>query len=475
VRLVHTLRTVLVVLMLVSGWALAQEETFISRTFDASGFIETLQDEAEVYNETLTNIGRALAALGLVASVVMAIVKGSLHATAETFLRALVVSGMLILTPSISDLTYQTWDNTRAWSMNRLQGSFDEGATELAQLGEDSALLVMMVSAPAAYVGSVGKSAVTAGVKANAQIAKNFARWANVAVAPVVFFVIIVHLVILLTGLTIAIINLILPIAAGMLMFSPANGERWLGNYVGSAVTAILVVALMPMGFKAAFDLAIVEPVTAVNANFADFDEIVDQLSGVTPPPRVQGIEAEQERLTRRLGELSETALNNGFGNASMDPATQDEFFRVEEQISALRSERASVTERWYEKVGRDISGVIAGAFAELRNWVLRLMLLLVGATFGSYMLWHVSRGVSGAVGGMALSGIQIMTSPMKSLSGKGGGGQLGSGGGGRGGGGDHGSPSGQRALPSGDTSSAGRKTIGAGPSPAGGRQRGRS
>ena len=90
-----------------------------------------------------------------------------------------------------------------------------------------------MVSAPAAYMGAVGKSAVTAGVKANAQIAKNFARWANVAIAPVVFFVIIVHLVILLTGLTIAIVNLILPIAIGMLMFSPANGERWLGNYVG--------------------------------------------------------------------------------------------------------------------------------------------------------------------------------------------------------------------------------------------------
>ena len=36
-------RLVLVVLALTTGSALAQEETFISRTFDASHFIETLQ------------------------------------------------------------------------------------------------------------------------------------------------------------------------------------------------------------------------------------------------------------------------------------------------------------------------------------------------------------------------------------------------------------------------------------------------
>lgn len=450
------------------GSVTAQEETFISRTFDASHFIKTLQDEAEVYNETLTNIGRVLAALGLVSSVVVAATKGSLHGTAETLMRALVVSSLLVLVPSISDLTYTTWDNTRSWSMNRLQGTFDEGAVEIAQLGEDSALLLMMVSAPAAYMGAVGKSAVTAGVKANAQIAKNFARWANVAIAPVVFFVIIVHLVILLTGLTIAIVNLILPIAIGMLMFSPANGERWLGNYVGSAVTAILVVAFMPMGFKSAFDLAVVQPVTVVNENFADFGEIVKQMSGVTPPPRVQEIESEQEALSRRLGELSNTAINNGYGNASMDPATRDEFYGVEERISSLRSERAEVTEKWYEKVGRDISQTISGAFAELRNWFLRLMLLLVGATFGSYMLWHVSRGVSGAVGGMALSGIQIMTSPMKSLGGKEGGG------GGRDASSGYGGPSGQKSLPSGNAPAmtGGNKAVGAGPSQGGGRQR---
>ena len=159
------------------------------------------------------------------------------------------------------------------------------------------------------------------------------------------------------------------------------------------------------MGFKAAFDLAVVQPVTVVNENFADFDEIVNQMNGVTPPPRVQGIEAEQEALNRRLGELSNTAINNGYGNASMDPSTQDEFFQVEERISALRSERAEVTEKWYEKVGRDISEVISGAFAEMRNWFLRLMLLLVGATLRlvyalARLAWGLgSRGRDGALG----------------------------------------------------------------------------
>ena len=152
-----------------------------------------------------------------------------------------------------------------------------------------------------------------------------------------------------------------------------------------------------------------------------------------------------------------------------MDPSTQDEFFRVEARISELRRERSEVTEKWYDRIGREISTVISGAFAEMRNWFLRLMLLLVGATFGSYMLWHVSRGVSGAVGGMALSGIQIMTSPMKSLAGKEGAGRLGGGGGAR----DHGSPGEARALPSsGATSESGNlNPRGAGPSQGGGRQ----
>ena len=68
----------------------------------------------------------------------------------------------------------------------------------------------------------------------------------------------------------------------------------------------------------------------------------------------------------------------------------------------------------------------------------------------------------------MALSGIQIMTSPMKALAGKEGAGRLPGGGG-------YGDPVKGRALPSGTpTASEGPKAIGAGPSPGGGRGRSR-
>lgn len=461
------MRLVFIVLVLMFSALAGAQETIIARTFDATNFIETLQTEAETYNETLTEIGRVLAVLGMVASVVMGLVKGSLHATAETFLRLLVVAALLFLTPSISDLTYNTWDSTRNWSMDRLQGTFNESGAELEQLGVDSALLLTFVSAPTVAGATLTKGATVAARKGSQEMAKNLNRWANMAIIPVAFFVIIVHLVILLTGLTIAIINLVLPIAIGMLMFSPANGERWLGNYVGSAVTAILVVALMPLGFKAAFDLAIVEPVRTVNANFASFADIREQLVGDAPPVRVQEIEGEKEGLNRRLSELAEVAANNGekHTEAWMNPQTRDEYGEVLDKIAALDAESKGVKEKWYEKVSREFTGALTGALAEMRNWALRLFLLLIGASFGSYMLWHVSRAVSGAVGGMALSGIQIATSPLKAISGKGGGG---------GGGGGGSSPKAvSNTGTEGRKPSGGDRAIGAGPNTgSGGRRR---
>jgi hypothetical protein len=403
----------LVILYSFLGFALAQDN-LIGRTLDADVWLESIENGVAVYTPTVVSIARNLAGLGLICAMLMYFVKPNPLQLFTIFLRALLVSGLLILTPQITTLTMSTTEGLRNWSMNQLQPTLDEGASEFWQLGRDSGILMTALTLPVAgLAGATAKTASALAYREAGVLAGGIDGLLNFSVIPIAICVIIVHLMGLLALLSVAIANVFFPVSAAMLMFSPANGEKYLGNYISTVVGALLVVMLLPLAFRVGFDIIVVGPVQTINDNFADFDDLYQ--NGFNPPAVVD-IDAQLQALYEEQDELVAQAFQEGDPTLAFHPNLQAQYSAIQQQIEGLQNERQQVTGQWYDQVLHTLQTVAQGLLADLRNWILRLVLLVIGSIIASYLIWRVSSVVAGLVGGVALEAVHFMAAPVGAL-----------------------------------------------------------
>jgi hypothetical protein len=411
------------VLLLFFPLAQAQD-TFLGRAFDAGNWMTTLQQNAEGYLSEIRLLSIGLLALAIVCSVVYVMMTRSAETAVNTFVRLLIVIGLLSSTTAITNLTYWTWGWLQNWSMDQLADVYADGSDELQQLGEDSAALLgaAMIPVGGAFLGAKLTSKMwvqTASRTANRSLVQSVGQWLNMAIIPIVFFVILSHLIVLLTGLALVVANIMLPIAVVNLMFGGANGEKWLGAYISTVMTAIFIVALMPLAFRAAFDFAIVTPVRVINENFADVNALVGDVNGTNPPQRVADIQGEIEGLEDQRATIIQDAVDNGYSNPWADPQTFDRISAVEEQITALEQEYRQTTEDFIERTQRVVGERLSGFFNDAKRWAMRLALLIIGALLGSYLLMSHSSAVAGVIGGIGFGVAARVSQPMRVFSGR--------------------------------------------------------
>jgi hypothetical protein len=393
------------------------QDTLIGRTLDADGWVTQLQADIVTYIPSIVDIARGLAGVALIASLIWCLRRSDLISIVDVFLRALIVSGLLLLAPQFLNLTMGVTENLRVWSMDQLEDSFREGAEEMAQLGADSSALLMGVGvAKAGLTTVVTKGPMIAAEEAASINAANIVKFANFVVLPVAFFIISVHVIALLALIAVAIANIVFPIAAAMLMFGPANGEKWLGAYISTVVTSILVVAFIPFAFKAAFNIAVVQPVRAINDNFADFNDLWNDNSDL--PAELLTIEQQLEGLYAEQDDIKSQAWDAGDPTLAFHPELRERYSDVQTQIDALKQLRDEVGWSWRQELSRTITRTIEGVLAAFRNWFLRLLLMFVGIFIGGLIFAHYTRVVAGLVQGVAIQAVQIASSPLKALSG---------------------------------------------------------
>ena len=456
-------RFLLVFAFVFFGLAHAQEAGGVLETvLNIDTWVQELSTYTDVYGEAFERIAYALVAVGFVASLIGVLSRGSLGAMNDTFFRLFLATGLLALSPSITTLSVDTWRGLRDWSGGEMQQSFQDGAVEMEQLGNDAGILAIAATGSASSLLRVsGMGAAQAAGQARAGTA---VKMLNAMVIPVAMIGLIANFIILGSGIAIFIACAFLPISAGMLAFSPMQGGEWLGRVVGAVVSALAVTAFMPLIFKAAFDITVVQPVQAVNAEFAELEDYYNP-NMLTPPPRLAEIESERQTLTAEKGEL-QAGLKKWNIVANLGPATR--IGEINGRLAALAAEATVVRATWMARSLDNLNNAYDAIANQVTRWGVRLLIMLFGAFMATGLTWWGARAATGLVGGVV--GGKIGTLAAGGLSGLfGGGGSRAGGGGNKGlGNAQGGSGGGNGQTPA--SGGTGTKGAGTGPSSGGGR-----
>ena len=383
----------------------------LTTIFNVDAWLQEMSAYTDMYQLGFERVAYSLAAVGFIASLVGVIAKGSLGRLNDVFFRLFMVSAILSAAPAITNLSLDTWQALRAWSGGEMQASFDDGAAEMTQLGADASILALGLTGVASGALRVsGAAAAEAAAKGAGTTALNLL---NAAVVPVATIALTAHFIILGAGIAILIGCAFLPIAAGMLAFSPMQGGEWLGRIVGTVVSALAVTAFMPLIFKAGFDLMVVQPIAAVNAEFKECTDYFDPQTFLTPP-RLADIEGERQTITAEIGEASKE-LKNGFAWSNF--TVNGRISTLNDRLIRLDAEALKVRGEWTLGLLRQRTSALEAIAGEVKRWFVRLVLLFVGAFMASGLTWWGARAATGVVGGvvggkigaLALSGTSFL------------------------------------------------------------------
>lgn len=381
--------------LLLSGMGLAQNGT-LEALFNIDTWLQELTTYLDVYEQGFRVVASSLAVLGFVASLIGVLARGSLGGMNDVFLRLFMVSALIALSPGITGLSIDTWRALREWSGGAMAESFEAGAEEMERLGNDAGILAFaMTGSASALLRNTSMASAQAAGQARAGTA---VRLLNAAVIPVAMIGLIAHFIVLRAGVAILLACAWLPVSAGMLAFSPAQGGEWLGKVLGAVVSALLVTAFMPLIFKAAFDLTVVQPIAAVNAEFAELTDYFEPGAALEPPPRLAEIESQRQALLTEKGQLQE-GLKPWQVIANAGPATRIQWINL--RLAELNAEALAVRGSWTRQMLRSANDAYNAIANEVMRWMTRLLVLLVAAFMASGLTWWGARVATGLVGGV--------------------------------------------------------------------------
>jgi hypothetical protein len=164
------------------------------------------------------------------------------------------------------------------------------------------------------------------------------------------------------------------------------------------------------------FNIIVLGPVQTINENFDDFDERFV----ANAPPEVAGIDASLHDLYAEQDAIVDQCFAEDDPTCIFHEELLAEYQAIEAEISTLQNERRQISVHWWDQVRSSLQSVAEGLVADLRNWFLRLVLLMFGSIAASYLIWRVSSTVAGLVGGVALEAVHFASGPLNALSGTG-------------------------------------------------------
>ncbi len=303
--------------------------------------------------------------------------------------------GMTILVSAspIQKGTLSSWNNLYTWSSalngETIQTDLEQGAKEVGLLlgpilivGGGAAMFGGRVAAGAAAAGNAGLvNGVNVAKFGGGKSLGLFTRVLMYAFLPV--FSIYAALV-FLSGLTILLGMLLLPLAGAMAVFP--GGLSWWGRWFGMITGALVNILVLPILFNIVILLGMLGPMDVMQ----------------------NGLQKASDSLQGMVGGID--------GTASLDdPAFPRDPFKI--------------TEYLMDKLYGDIMAPIEALQHVIGSWILSLVALVMGMLIALYLMRNFDRVITGFIGGIA-GGV------VPSLGGGGGGGKAPSLSGGSGGGG---------------------------------------
>ena len=374
------------VLLLVSGPALAeqpqvpppsgtaQQQNLLQTVFDISRWLNSISRDIARLEGGISALALALVMLGFVYGIVQGILGGGLEAIKGAFVR-LAVAG-LMLSLWTSGFVGNTLD--AAMTAARERGT-DSVAATLSDAGDSLDALAMRVVPFMGAVGAVkvmtaktaenaAKNATTrsvaSGTSAGSSKVLQYLNWATLLLIPLMLFFFIL---IVVASFTVEVGVALFPLAAALLVFPKGSAADWFGKWVAAVMGALLIVVLLPVGFKAAVEIGINRPVNQVNAYV---DQAVDRL------------EAVKEKIEDVLEQVKQ-------GNCGIDPRCY---------LGAT-----------FDAAKTAVTLALQALQTVITAWLLGIILLLAGMAAAAYILFNVERVAMSFVGGFVATGVRQM------------------------------------------------------------------
>ncbi|MER3556253.1 MAG: hypothetical protein C4331_18455, partial [Meiothermus sp.] len=390
---IGVLPLLVLVLVLLAGLALAEPPQvppndvtelrgIFKAFFDLSLWLKSISGDVDKLKGSVSGLVLALVMLGFVYSIVQGIAGGGLEAIKGAFVRLAVVG--LLLSLSNSGFVGNTLDGAmeaaREWSTGSATDTLSQAAENLDTLalrvvpfmGAVGAVKVISSTATKEAIKNETKT-VASGMASGSTKILQYLNWTALLLIPMLLFFFII---IVVASFTVKVGVGLFPLAAALLIFPRGAAVDWFGRWVAMVMGALLLVILLPIGFKASVDMGINRPVYQVNA-------YVDA-----------GMEAVESQKEANLQDLSEKLPDCGINMEC----------RLENFVSQKWTEVKSVA----KKIG---IAVLA--------WFMGVIFLVMGTAAGAYILFNVERVALGFIGGFVASGVRQMLGRAEGIGGQ--------------------------------------------------------
>lgn len=384
----HRILPFVLALLLLTGLALAEEpqipppggtaqqQNLFQTFFDLSGWLQSIGRDMGRLEGGISGLALALVLLGFVYGIVQGIAGGGLEAIKGTFVRLAVTGLLLSLWNSgfIGNTVDRAMTAAREWGTDSSAATLSEAADNLDALalrvvpfmGALGAVKVMTAKVAEKAATNAATRSVASGTGAGAAKVLQYLNWATLLLIPLMLFFFIL---IVVASFTVEVGVALFPLAAALLIFPRGAAADWFGRWVAAVLGALLIVILLPIGFKAAVEIGINRPVNQVNA-------YVDQA--------LVRMEAVKTRSEEALDAAKEEA------NCGLNP------------LCALGAK--------FDAVRTDLSLALQALQTVVTAWLLTVLLLISGMAAAAYILFNVERVAMSFIGGFVATGVrQVM------------------------------------------------------------------
>ena len=280
--------------------------------------------------------------------------------------------GIIVLSnvAPLQKFSQNSWNTAYAWSSNltgeTVEDDLVEGAENVEQLitpllivgGTAQMFAVKMASrisaASAQGLAKAAKAGASAGTKRSLSF---FVRLIMYAFVPIFgFYAALVYL----SGLTVLLAMLLLPLAGAMVIFP--GGISWWSRWVGMIISSVVTILVLPIMFNIVISLGMIGPMDVLNNHLAGLSSDLSSSQGIILSPY-----SAMEQLAAKIKggiDFRQAALEvTGFSSG------------ITETLS-------------------DIPELIMG-------WLLALIAVAVGMLIGLFMMRNFDKVISGFVGGV--------------------------------------------------------------------------
>lgn len=374
------------VLLLVSGPALAeqpqvpppsgtaQQQNLLQTVLDISRWLNSISRDIARLERGISALALALVMLGFVYGIVQGIVGGGLEALKGAFVRLAVAGLMLSLWTSgfVGNTLDRAMTAAREWGTDSVAATLSDAGDSLDALamrvvpfmGAVGAVKVMTAKISENVVKNGMARSVASGISAGSGKVLQYLNWATLLLIPLMLFFFIL---IVVASFTVEVGVVLFPLAAALLIFPKGSAVDWFGKWVAAMMGALLIVVLLPVGFKAAVEIGINRPVNQVNA-------YVDQALDRIEAQKAEGLAAMEGAMDKC-----------GFADVGCV---------LGNNLNALWTQVTAVL----QKIG-----------TALQAWLLGVILMLSGMAAAAYILFNVERVAMSFIGGFVATGVRQM------------------------------------------------------------------